>query len=431
MSPKSPVKRLTTPNIVSAVGGLVLALGLSCDAVLDIKPPHVKIVSPADGDSIRGGTLVRVEADDQSVSRLQLYLDDSLVATASQSPLEVTPELDTSFSTHRLRAVAYDRGGNWSEDRTTVVRLVPRVSLTLLSTYDTPGSALDFAIAGEYLYVADSSSLIVLSLANPTAPAEVGSFSGGHSYYCDVHVAGSLACVADYTGKPNLFDVSDPCAPRLLSTLGIHSGASGVYCGESLAYAVSWRDTFYVADISNPSVPVILGRCKITANPDLPVAVHIEKPGNYAYVMSSSYGAEVVDVTNPSTPLRVAGLFHSNESGLGHLAIWHDTVYYASDACVGVADVARPTNPVDLGSFQVRGDVSGLATDDSLLYVASARPQSCESLHVLSRADGTERARALALGTPMSVAVVDSFLYVACKDAGIKVYQRKQEWVVK
>jgi len=425
------------PAAVTAAAGLVLTVALNCDAVLDIAPPHLKIVSPADGDSVRGNALVRVEADDPNLLKLQLYLDDSLIATTAQSQLEVTADLDTSFSTHRLRAVAYDRGGNWCKDSTSVVRLVPRISLTLLSTLDTPGPAMDFAIAGAYLYVVGDSWLSILSLANPGLPVEMGRCTGrggSDSYFCDVHVVGSLACVADYTGAPELFDVSDPRGPRLLSTLGIGSGSTGTYCAENTAYAVTRFDTFYVVDISNPSAPTVLGRCKIGALGSHLTCGHMEKAGTYMCVMNSWDGVEVVDVLNPAIPSRVAGLHHSNDNELGHLTIWRDTLYYANDGCVGIADISSPTSPVDIGEMKSRGDVTGVAVDSSLLYVTSwchADPYP-ESLHILSRADGTELVKVPTTSAePMSVAVADSFVYVACRDGYIQTYKRTQEWVAK
>ena len=426
-------ERLTTLAIVIVVAGLALAIGLSCDAVLDITPPYVKIVSPADGDSIKGSARARVEANDHSLSKLQLYLDDSLIATASQSPLEASVGIDTSFSTHRLRAVAYDRGGNWSDDITTVVRLVPRVSLTLLNTYSTPGHALDFDIAAGYLYVADSSSLVILSLANPAAPVEVGSFGGGNSYYCDVHVANGLACVGNYAHAPPLFDVTNPSSPRLLSTLGI-SDAAGVYCEESLAYALSYMDTFYVVSMSVPTAPVVLGSCKITEYQHPTPGVHMEKSGDFVYVMSDYDGVEVVDVSTPTMPSRVAGMGFSptptpTSGRLGHLAIRQDTLYYASAGCVPVADITNPTNPTKLGEIPVKGDVAGIAVDDSFFYATSLSP--VESLRVLSRTDWTVMAEVSTSGEPLSVVVLDSFVYLACRDGHINTYKRTQTWVAK
>lgn len=202
--------RTSASAIVTLVAAFSLMVGMNCDAVLDITPPRVKIVTPTDGDSVKGNTLVHVEADDNGLSKLQLYLDDSLIATASQSPLEVTAELDTSLSKHRLRAVAYDRGGNWSEARATVVRLVPRVSLTMVGAYGPNDWAKDLAVSGQYAYVAYNPFLAVLSLANPAAPVEVGIYVTGGDAGCDVHVAGKVACVADHGMSPVFVDVSNP-----------------------------------------------------------------------------------------------------------------------------------------------------------------------------------------------------------------------------
>jgi hypothetical protein len=415
---------------VTAVAGLGLVLGMNCDAVLDIKQPHVRIVSPADGDSVKGSVLVRVEADDASLSKVVLYIDDSLYATGSGSPLEATVALDTSRSTRLLRAVAYDRGGNWSEASATVVRLVPRVSLTIVGTCGPFDFARDLAVAGQYAYVAERYALVVLNLANPTAPVKVGSFGVGGSEFCDVHVAGNVVCAAVHGIAPVLLDVSNPSSPRLLSALDTCVGASGVYCDGSLVYAVDGYNWLYIADISTPTAPRILGGCHLVNCGEVGQIVKSEQ---YVYAMCDS-GIEIIDVADPTKPASATSLRHSNGSAsVGHLAVCENTLYYASGNLLRKASIATPRNPTDIDSMQIGARVSAVAVDDSFLCVGSLLPGSpvTDSLRILSLAGGASMSSASTPAAPRSAAVADSFVYVACARSGIAVYVRRFQWVVK
>jgi len=326
-----------------------------------------------------------------------------------------------------VRAVAFDRGGNWSEARATVVRLVPRVSLTMLGEY-VPGSyAKDLAVSGQYAYVAYNYSLVVLSLANPAAPVEVGSYVTGGDYLCDVHVAGRVACIADPGMSPVLVDVSNPNSPRLLSVLDTCVGASGVYCDESLAYVVDGYNWLYIADISAPTAPRILGGCRLV---NCGGVGQIVKAEQCIYALCDS-GVEVVDVADPTRPAPVASLRHGSMDG-GHLAVRQNMLCYAASDFLRVADISTPSAPIDVDSVQIGGRISAVAVDDSFLYVGSLIGSGyTDSLRILSLAGGASMASAPTPASPRSAVVADSFVYVACQRAGIAVYVRRLQWCVK
>jgi len=81
---------------------------------------------------------------------------------------------------------------------------------------DTPGNALDVAVEGRYVYVADGESggLRVIDVRTPSAPVEVG-FLDTPGFAAGVAVAGGYAYVASEGGPAGLhvIDVRAPSAP--------------------------------------------------------------------------------------------------------------------------------------------------------------------------------------------------------------------------
>jgi thermitase len=80
----------------------------------DTTAPSVSISSPTDGSVVSGVIAVDVTAvDDRGVSRVDFYVDDSLVATDKAAPFSFGWDTSTLVAgAHALRAVAVDTAGN-------------------------------------------------------------------------------------------------------------------------------------------------------------------------------------------------------------------------------------------------------------------------------------------------------------------------------
>ena len=96
----------------------LMLLLLGCDAITDFSPPDVRIVQPHWGQELFGRVKVVVEVkDNRVVDRVELYLDGRLVGSrkVGESNAEVEFEVEADYGSHKLRARAYDGGGNWGE----------------------------------------------------------------------------------------------------------------------------------------------------------------------------------------------------------------------------------------------------------------------------------------------------------------------------
>ncbi|WP_432821395.1 Ig-like domain-containing protein, partial [Trichloromonas sp.] len=91
---------------------------------VDSEAPHVAFVGIVDGMTVGNRLTVRVQAtDNESVSRVELYLDGMLQSVSSNSYL--TARLNPrklADGGHTLKALAYDAEGNAGEATATIYR---------------------------------------------------------------------------------------------------------------------------------------------------------------------------------------------------------------------------------------------------------------------------------------------------------------------
>jgi hypothetical protein len=88
------------------------------------------------------------------------------------------------------------------------------------------GSTRDVTVAGNYAYTANSSSIQIVNISNKTAPVGVGQYAfASPSLGMQIKVQGTVAYTALSTGGLITLDVSNPAAPRHLSTPACRSRA--------------------------------------------------------------------------------------------------------------------------------------------------------------------------------------------------------------
>jgi len=75
----------------------------------DTTPPTVAIQSPADGATVAPGFTVSVNAtDDNAVSRVELYIDGTMVSTDDSAPFSFATDDGLALGTHQIETRAYD-----------------------------------------------------------------------------------------------------------------------------------------------------------------------------------------------------------------------------------------------------------------------------------------------------------------------------------
>ncbi len=301
--------------------------------------------------------------------------------------------------------------------------------------------------------------LVLVDIQNPSNPVfDTAALGAGSALDLEIH--GSLCYVADEGGGLKVVDVANPTAPNLLGqldTLGVTEGCYTAVVDDSFAY-MGWFNTpfFRVADISDPTRPAPVGFC----NP-FEYAQDMVLRDTLVYC-AEDYRFQVVNVARPRSPT-VVGTCNLPERSR-NLCV-RDTFAYVAQGYTGliILSVAQPAAPRELGRYVSERSTHGVWVEDTLAFIAEfdsgltivsvARPQSCykvgshttagwaydvlvqDGIAYLSCADGI---RAFDVRNPRApqeagfqptpyygwrLVYGAPYLYVACADAGVGIYE--------
>jgi hypothetical protein len=113
------------------------------------------------------------------------------------------------------------------------------------------------AVSGNTAFYGESSGLVAVNVANPSAPVVLGrvplpgKISG-------IEVAGSYAYVANSSCGLQIVDVSIPSSMRLVGYVDTPSWASGVTLQDQYAYVADGYSGLQIVDVSDPRRPLIV-----------------------------------------------------------------------------------------------------------------------------------------------------------------------------
>ena len=329
--------------------------------------------------------------------------------------LDKALELDPTIEVDPAYAAAYhDQGQTYSNIKDDIIS-------SIVGSCDTPGTAREVYIEGNYAYIADGNAgLQIIDIIDKENPNIVGSSSG---YAEDVYVEGNYAYIAG--DGLQVIDITDKKNPNILGRCETPGGAQGVYVEGNYAY-VAGQDGLQIMDIADKKSPNIIGNYKleyIIKNETTEWVDDIYVEGNYAYiaVYNSEMGLRIIDITdkeNPSiigscdnTPLNVNGVYvegnyayitdkeggvfiidttnkeklyivgivgSRNTSGggfdiFGGLDIYVEGNYaYAitGDPGFTIIDITDKKNPNIIGSCKTPGDAFGLYIEGKYAYIA-------------------------------------------------------------
>jgi hypothetical protein len=137
----------------------------------------------------------------------------------------------------------------------------------LLSETVIPDGPHGMAVAGAYLYVADTwGGFLVVDVSEPTAPRVVATVPWEYPFYVwSVAVAGTYAYVGDVwlgeanNGRLRVIDISDPLSPVPVGMVDFPGGGYDVAIRGTLAYVAAFEVGMQVIDISDPRAPRLVG----------------------------------------------------------------------------------------------------------------------------------------------------------------------------
>ena len=231
------------------------------------------------------------------------------------------------------------------------------------------GGAYAVAVQGNYAYVGEGSSLIVVNISNPTTPSRVGRLSMPGKVM-DLALLGQYAYVANADAGLQVVDISNPSAPTLR---GFYSAtpcwAAGIAILGGRAYVADVTVGLQIFDLGTPTVPVLLSATNLGGTA-ADVAVKATANGVFAYLCVSETLA-IWDVSDPVSPtLRSQLPLGGYASSLAVVG----TRAFAGGYEIGLkmVDIANADVPVYLGRDPNATHPMTVVAANSLVYVLDA-----------------------------------------------------------
>jgi len=239
------------------------------------------------------------------------------------------------------------------------------------------GIPYDVALDGTLAYVALDTGLHIFDVSDPAAPAPLG-----HLYLpspaLDLALAGNLVYVANGESGLQVVDATDPALPFVLGSLPTE-GARGVAVEGGIVYLAEASrppDTVFglrCVDVGDPTNPFSLGFAPLP-NGAMAVAV----AGTTAYVGIGSditlpdFGLSTIDVSVPVLPT-VLGFLPTGRP-VHDVEILGNTAYLGTGFSFAgmfiTADVSTPSAPATLSRFSLADAAQGVSVVFDTAYVA-------------------------------------------------------------
>lgn len=200
--------------------------------------------------------------------------------------------------------------------------------------------------------------------------------------YTGICTSGNLVYSCGWTPPGNemisIFDITDAYHPQQLAYFvdsfqySFGEGSKIVKSGNYLYLSAtrtgpsnSWG--FKIIDVTNPSSPVKTGMFNVTSDVSSGIAVN----GNYAYVCYNNGGVRVVDVSNPALPVQVSALILTGGFSPYDLFISGNYAYVIDNASkMHIVDITNPLALIDAGTYQLPATGSDIYAEGNYAYVA-------------------------------------------------------------
>jgi hypothetical protein len=164
--------------------------------------------------------------------------------------------------------------------------------------------------------------------------------------------------------------------PTYPSSVGIYatyagstmwSGMVDIVVDSSYAYCVAWHGLL-VVDVRDSTLPVLVGQAFLENGPATALVVD----GPFAYVAVASAGVDVLDVSDPTDPLRVATV--QTPSAAYGLAVSGSYLYvafgrYSGESGVSIIDVSDPFTAAVVSTVPTPTEALKVAVRDGLAFV--------------------------------------------------------------
>lgn len=213
--------------------------------------------------------------------------------------------------------------------------------------------AYSIAVSGNYAYVGGDigDGVKIINVTDPAAPSLVGLMSAwGTSSAPAISVTGNRLYVGSNSGSAWAYDISNPTNPSnsIPFPPGNLQGVGQIAGAGSLVFAAD-STGLKIADISNPSIPVMRG----AYFPGLSIAHKLEASSNKAFVVDNQLGGglRVIDAANPALPSIIASNSVPTTQAV-NITLSNNRAYLClGNGGVRIVDISNPNAPATMGTL--------------------------------------------------------------------------------
>ncbi len=211
----------------------------------------------------------------------------------------------------------------------------------------------------------------------------------------------------------DLAGLEDRYPPEYIHRLGTYRSSSyplGIHVVGPRAFVANGEDGLLVLDISNPSQPIRVGSLATSGQ-----ARGIQVVGNLAYVVHLFSGLQIFDVSNPGTPVRLGGY---DTPGQGLAVAVSGTTAAIADGNRGLqlVDVSNPSAPVLLSAYDTPENAEDVKISGSRAFVADGSG----GLQIIDISNPNEPKRLASYSSPRGgvseVQIVGNLAFLASQD---------------
>ncbi|MES2225280.1 MAG: hypothetical protein V4480_00535 [Patescibacteria group bacterium] len=381
-------------------------LGLSGDALLASGSEDFLVGSTT-------GTITPTLQVAQTAKTLTQVASTSLPAFTNAIGLEIVGNY----------AYVVDAGASHQLDVISIANPTAPAVVGTTSSLTNLNGAFYIKISGNYAFVTATGSdrLTVVDISNPTAPAVVASLSDSRfSAPRGLFLVGNYAyVVGNSQGSLSIVDISNPLAPVIKGSLTdstILSGGDSLFVDGRYAYVTAGQSsTLAVIDIASSTAPAIVGTLVDPIRMNNPKELLVS--GNYAYVTAlASNALVIVDISSSTAPTIVSALSDTTRlAGPKNLTIFDGIAYIAANSgrSLVMADITDPHAPFIIDSKRDTTNLSdprGVAISGGYIFIASGNIFDVFTTVETSLASDCSATITVSGGTQQPTATVDSVL---------------------
>ncbi|MBU1171886.1 MAG: hypothetical protein KKD44_20220 [Proteobacteria bacterium] len=259
---------------------------------------------------------------------------------------------------------------------------------TLSSQIDSPLTADDIFVEGDYTYMLDHDNGLRIFDSSEHSYALLKGFLEDSEPSTDVVVSGNYAYLSAEAGDIKVADVTDPSNP-FFTGVSITSPAPMALCvSENILSIADSITGLHLVDIQDPLNPVDLG-----STPTTGPAQGIFISDNHAYIAEGPSGIEIFDITTPSSPVLKASAPMDNANSIAAYHSGDQTYLLVADGNSGVKilNISDLSSPLpEPASFTTIAEVTetddqGTVTedDDTITIVTPAIDINATGISVL------------------------------------------------